>query len=227
MKEKVNFEVVKLTGGDYEEEHAFLTSSRKALRRKTFFYPYTDEQLKAVMEGGEAFGVRDRGKLVGTFNIDLDEEYAKELAAGIRKSTNGAVDVDACYEASGLMVDGAYRGKGLGKTLMKAVAERAKELKIDLCGVVHIENLASLNTFLGQNLVVAGLIELNSRYIFLYLLKKFEKSFEFAQECDRINVRKSDAVKQALAQGMLGTALDGDEIVFSRLSQPEGLKIKQ
>ena len=223
MKEKVNFEVVKLTGGDYEEEHAFLTSSRKALRRKTFFYPYTDEQLKAVMEGGEAFGVRDRGKLVGTFNIDLDEEYAKELAAGIRKSTNGAVDVDACYEASGLMVDGAYRGKGLGKTLMKAVAERAKELKIDLCGVVHIENLASLNTFLGQNFVVAGLFELNSRYIFLYLLKKFEKSFEFAQECDRINVRKSDAVKQALAQGMLGTALDGDEIVFSRLSR-KGLK---
>ena len=99
MKENVNFEVVKLTGGDYEEEHAFLTECRKALRRKTFFYPYTDEQLKAVMEGGEAFGVRDRGKLVGTFNIDLDEEYAKELAAGIRKSTNGAVDVDACYEA--------------------------------------------------------------------------------------------------------------------------------
>ncbi len=223
MKENVNFEVVKLTGGDYEEEHAFLTSSRKALRRKTFFYPYTDEQLKAVMEGGEAFGVRDRGKLVGTFNIDLDEEYAKELAAGIRKSTNGAVDVDACYEASGLMVDGAYRGKGLGKTLMKAVTERANELKIDLCGVVHIENLASLNTFLGQNFVIAGLFELNFRYIFLYLLKKFEKSFEFAQECDRINVRKSDAVKQALAHGMLGTALDGDEIVFSRLSR-KGLK---
>ena len=223
MKENVNFEVVKLTGGDYEEEHAFLTRSRKALRRKTFFYPYTDEQLKAVMEGGEAFGVRDRGKLVGTFNIDLDEEYAKELAAGIRKSTNGAVDVDACYEASGLMVDGAYRGKGLGKTLMKAVTERANELKIDLCGVVHIENLASLNTFLGQNFVVAGLFELNSRYIFLYLLKKFEKSFEFARECGKINVRKSDAVKQALAQGMLGTALDGDEIVFSRLSR-KGLK---
>ena len=223
MKENVNFEVVKLTGGDYEEEHAFLTRSRKALRRKTFFYPYTDEQLKAVMEGGEAFGIRDRGKLVGTFNIDLDEEYAKELAAGIRKSTNGAVDVDACYEASGLMVDGAYRGKGLGKTLMKAVTERANELKIDLCGVVHIENLASLNTFLGQNFVIAGLFELNFRYIFLYLLKKFKKSFEFAQECDRINVRKSDAVKQALAQGMLGTALDGDEIVFSRLSR-KGLK---
>lgn len=223
MKENVNFEVVKLTGGDYEEEHGFLTRSRKALRRKTFFYPYTDEQLKAVMEGGEAFGVRDRGKLVGTFNIDLDEEYAKELADGIRKSTNGAVDVDACYEASGLMVDGAYRGKGLGKTLMKAVTERANELKIDLCGVVHIENLASLNTFLGQNFVIAGLFELNFRYIFLYLLKKFEKSFEFAQECDRINVRKSDAVKQALAQGMLGTALDGDEIVFSRLSR-KGLK---
>ena len=106
---------------------------------------------------------------------------------------------------------------------MKAVTERAKELKIDLCGVVHIENLASLNTFLGQNFVVAGLFELNFRYIFLYLLKKFEKSFEFAQECDRINVRKSDAVKQALAQGMLGTALDGDEIVFSRLSR-KGLK---
>ena len=214
MKENVNFEVVKLTGGDYEEEHAFLTRSRKALRRKTFFYPYTDEQLKAVMEGGEAFGVRDRGKLVGTFNIDLDEEYAKELAAGIRKSTNGAVDVAACYEASGLMVDGAYRGKGLGKTLMKAVTERANELKIDLCGVVHIENLASLNTFLGQNFVIAGLFELNFRYIFLYLLKKFEKSFEFAQECGRINVRKSDDVKQALLQGKLGGALDGDEIVF-------------
>lgn len=214
MKENVNFEVVKLTGGDYEEEHAFLTSSRKALRRKTFFFPYTDEQLKAVMEGGEAFGVRDRGKLVGTFNIDLDEEYAKELAAGIRKSTNGAVDVDACYEASGLMVDGAYRGKGLGKTLMKAVTERANELKIDLCGVVHIENLASLNTFLGQNFVIAGLFELNSRYIFLYLLKKFEKSFEFARECGKINVRKTDDVKQALLQGKLGGALDGDEIVF-------------
>lgn len=214
MKENVNFEVVKLTGGDYEEEHAFLTRSRKALRRKTFFYPYTDEQLKAVMEGGEAFGVRDRGKLVGTFNIDLDEEYAKELADGIRKSTNGAVDVDACYEASGLMVDGAYRGKGLGKTLMKAVTERANELKIDLCGVVHIENLASLNTFLGQNFVIAGLFELNSRYIFLYLLKKFEKSFEFARECGKINVRKTDDVKQALLQGKLGGALDGDEIVF-------------
>lgn len=214
MKENVNFEVVKLTGGDYEEEHAFLTRSRKALRRKTFFYPYTDEQLKAVMEGGEAFGVRDRGKLVGTFNIDLDEEYAKELADGIRKSTNGAVDVDACYEASGLMVDGAYRGKGLGKTLMKAVTERANELKIDLCGVVHIENLASLNTFLGQNFVIAGLFELNSRYIFLYLLKKFEKSFEFARECGKINVRKTDDVKRALLQGKLGGALDGDEIVF-------------
>ena len=112
------------------------------------------------------------------------------------------------------MVDGAYRGKGLGKTLMKAVTERANELKIDLCGVVHIENLASLNTFLGQNFVIAGLFELNSRYIFLYLLKKFEKSFEFARECGKINVRKTDDVKQALLQGKLGGALDGDEIVF-------------
>ncbi len=224
MKKNETFEVVKLTATDYDEERAFLTKCRKALRRKAFFYPYTDDQLRAVMDGGEAFGVRgENGRLVGTFNIDLDEEYAKELAAGIRNSTGGAVDVHACYEASGLMVDGGYRGKGLGKTLMRAVTTRANELKIDLCGVVHIENIASLNTFLGQNFVIAGLFELNSRYIFLYLLKKFDFSFEFTQECDRISIRETGAVKRALSMAKLGTAIVGDEIVFSRLSRT-GLK---
>lgn len=219
-RETVMPEVVRLTPGDYGEERAFLTRCREALPRKEFFYPYTDEQLKAVMDGGETFGIRDEcGELIGTFNIDLDREYARELADGIFKSTGGAVRTRECFEASGLMVDARFRGRGLAKALMSAVVDRANELGIDLCGVVHIENVASLNTFFGNNFVVAGLYRMDERHIFLYLLKKFDFSFEIGGECGKINVKETDAVAAALAQGKIGTRLDGDSIVFSVLSR--------
>ena len=71
-------------------------------------------------------GIRKDGELVATFNIDLDEKYAERLGSIITESTRGAVTEKHCYEASGLMTDGRFRGKGLGTALIDAVTERAK-----------------------------------------------------------------------------------------------------
>ena len=163
----VGFELIRLGPENYEEERAFLTRCRDALVRKEFFFPYTDEELRAVMERGEAFGIRKDGELVATFNIDLDEKYAERLGSIITESTRGAVTEERCYEASGLMTDGRFRGKGLGTALMDAVTERAKELKIDLCGVVHYENKASLNTFFRKEFAICGIYRQDSTYIYL------------------------------------------------------------
>ncbi len=217
-----SFRVERLDSGDYEEERAFLTRCRKALPRKVFFYPYTDEQLRAVMDGGEAFAIRIGGKLAATFNIDLDADYAAQLAAGIAECTS-AVSTDACFEASGLMVDAKYRGKGLAGKLADAVVARAEELGIDLCGVVHHLNIASLNTFLSRKFVVAGVFELNKRYIFLYLLKKCEFSFEIVEECAKINIANIEGIREQLRRGNVGIGSDGEDLLFSKI-RPRVLK---
>ena len=215
----VGFELIRLGPENYEEERAFLTRCRDALVRKEFFFPYTDEELRAVMERGEPFGIRKDGELVATFNIDLDEKYAERLGSIITESTRGAVTEERCYEASGLMTDGRFRGKGLGTALMDAVTERVKELKIDLCGVVHYENKASLNTFFRKEFAICGIYRQDSTYIFLYLLKKFDFLFENSSECVRINIRKIDAAEEALRRGMIGIGLDGDDLLFTKVSR--------
>ena len=94
-----------------------------------------------------------------------------------------------------------------------------KELKIDLCGVVHYENKASLNTFFRKEFAICGIYRQDSTYIFLYLLKKFDFLFENSSECVRINIRKIDAAEEALRRGMIGIGLDGDDLLFTKVSR--------
>ena len=146
----------------------FLDRERNALERIEFFYPYKDTELSAVLSSGYFLGLIDRGKLIATFAVDTDEEYAKTLARLINSFDGG--NIDKAYESSGLMVDSRYRGEGIAKFMMSKIIEFAKSRDISLCGVVHTQNVASMSTFFSFGFHLKAVWHMSEGYDFVYLL---------------------------------------------------------
>lgn len=203
---------------DFDEVSSFLDRQREGLEHIEFFYPYTREELANVLANGMFMCVKDGEKIVATFGIDLDEEYAKLLAQIIRESTAGAIDVEKAYESSGLMTDSDYRGIGLGKYLMQRAVLWAQEHKINICGVVHYMNKASMRTFFGEKFILSGYFEKDSVYKFVYLLKIFNFHYEIAEMYDKIEISETDKLKAALQKGFCGVALEGNEVLYAKIS---------
>lgn len=203
---------------DYCKVFAFLDGCRNALDRIEFFYPYTEEELKAVLDKGMFMCAVEGDEIVATCAVDLDEGYAKQLAEIIKASTCGREDPGLAYEASGLMVREDHRGAGLASYMLDRAVEFAESRKINLCGVVHYLNKASIATFFGRKFLLSGIFEPINGYKFVYLLKKFKFYYSKPKRYGKIDITEAEEQKAALQKGLQGFALDGDTVLYSEIS---------
>lgn len=169
-----NYTLYRMEKEDFTLVKSFLDTQREKLDRIEFFYPYKDEELLAVLDKGYFLGVFDKDKLIATFGIDFDEEYARQLARIINGCSH--LGIDKAYESSGLMVDGDYRGQGIAGFLMDEICIKAEEMKINICGVVQICNTASMNTFFSRKFELRGVYSMGGKYDFGYLLKRVKNT---------------------------------------------------
>ena len=146
----------------------FLDSQRSKLGNIEFFYPYKDDELRAVLSCGYFLGLIDEDKLIATFAVDNDEEYASTLADLINSFDGG--NLQRAYESSGLMVAEEYRGRGIAKFMMAKIMDYAKSLSIAICGVVHTRNVASMSTFFSFGFELRAVWHMSEGYDFVYLL---------------------------------------------------------
>lgn len=221
-----------MEGSDFSYVKAFLDGQREKLERIEFFYPYTDKELRNVLENGYFVGLFDGEDMIATFAIDGDEEYADELAR-IIKSCSG-VDVGKAYESSGLMVDASRRGEGVAGFLTDEIVRRADSRAIAVCGVVHIENTASIATFFSRGFELSGVWCMSEGYDFVYLLRRAggnAKNSEIKStlllqnngDCDKIKIDTEyspigdlDRHRKLLDDGYRGILIKGSRIVFAR-----------
>ena len=164
------YDLYRMEKKDFNLVKEFLERQRQKLDRIEFFYPYKDEELLEVLDNGYFLGLFDKDKLIATFGIDFDEEYAKQIADIINGCKN--IGIDKAYESSGLMVDGDYRGQGIANFLMDEICHEADKKHLNICGVVQMQNTASMTTFFSHGFELRGVWSMGGKYDFGYLLKK-------------------------------------------------------
>ena len=165
-----SYSLYKMQESDFLYVKNFLDAQRNRLEKIEFFYPYKDEELKAVLSDGIFWGLFDKDRIIATFAIDTDEEYAKQIADIINSCRKKDI-VDKAYESSGLMVDEDYRGQGIANFMMRMAVDEAQSRGINICGVVHTLNAASMTTFFSKGFTLQGVWNMCKGYDFVYLLK--------------------------------------------------------
>lgn len=218
-KKYENLRLCKAELSDYGKVFAFLDGCRNRLEKIEFFYPYKEEELKSVLDKGYFMCAVEGGEIVATCAVDLDEEYARQLADVIKKGSGGREDVGLAYEASGLMVREDRRGAGLASYMLAKAAEFAEGKKINLCGVVHYLNKASIATFFGRKFLLSAIFEPIDGYKFVYLLKKFNFHYSKPEIYDRIEITEAEELNTALLKGLQGFELDGDALLVSEIGR--------
>lgn len=177
-----SYTLCKMQERDFDFVKNFLDGERQKLKYIEFFYPYKDEELRFVLSGGCFWGLLDNRKLIATFGIDFDDEYATALANLVNSFND--VNMQFAYESSGLMVAEEYRGRGVAKYMASLAAEEARKRNIAICAVVHTRNVASMSTFFSLGFKLRAVWNMSEGYDFIYLVKRFD-SYE-----ERVIVKK-------------------------------------
>ncbi|MDE5654989.1 MAG: GNAT family N-acetyltransferase [Clostridia bacterium] len=217
-----SYSLCKMQESDFVFVKTFLDTQRKKLERIEFFYPYKDEELHAVLSGGCFWGLLDKDRLIATFAIDLDEEYATTLANLINSFND--IGIERAYESSGLMVDEEYRGQGIAKFMMRLACDEAEKRGIAICGVVHTQNVASMSTFFSLGFEMRATWHMSEGYDFIYLLKRInlQKVLRSKEKYDKIeetigqantNTKEHNAL---LSQGYVGVSCQDTTIYFTK-----------
>lgn len=218
------FPVYKAEDGDYSAVSAFLNTCRNKLDRIEFFYPYTPEELKSVISGGGFLCAVDGGKIIGAFALDTDKSYGKMLADNVKECTRGTLAPKYAFETSGLMVDENYRRRGMAGDLADAVIALGARLVPDdfLCGVVQLENVASMSTFLSKGFVLAGVYSMGGEYDFGYFVRPSRSPLTAHGTAEReVPFRAMSEHKNALADGFVGVKVVKDGILYRTRTQPQ------
>lgn len=202
---------------DTERVRAFLDSERNALARIEYFYPYTEQELDAVVKGGDFYiACKEDGTIVGSFGLDPDRSYASDIAGRVRDCSS-ILQPQMCYEVSGLMVSPAQRGTGLAGKLMRQVLERAQvRFPQDwISGVVQLENIASMRTFWKNGFVLGGIYAMGGAYDFGYFVRPTREKIATGAERTRVAMRDMNAHRDALRSGLVGIADSDGQIVYA------------
>ena len=213
------FPVYKAEDGDYSAVSAFLNTCRNKLDRIEFFYPYTPEELKSVISGGGFLCAVDGEKLAGAFALDTDKSYGKMLADNVKECTRGTLAPKYAFETSGLMVAENYRRRGMAGDLADAVISLGARLVPDdfLCGVVQLENVASMSTFLSKGFVLAGVYSMGGEYDFGYFVRPSRTPITAHGTEERVvPFRAMSEHKNALASGFVGVKIIKDGILYRK-----------
>lgn len=211
------FPVYRADFKDYSEVSSFLNEGRWALKRIEFFYPYKREELRNVLRNGYFLCAKDGEKIIATFALDTDRSYARQLADVIKKCTLGKLSVPYAYETSGLMVDERYRRRGIAGDMADAVISIAGEVFPEeyLCGVVQLENVGSMSTFLSRGFLLGGIFSMGGEYDFGYFIRPSLAPMPVPSgEEVKVAFRDIPGHLRALNAGKLGVGIDGEYIVY-------------
>ena len=217
------YSLCKMQESDFVFVKTFLDTQRAKLERIEFFYPYKDEELKSALADGCFWGLFDKQRLIATFAIDFDEDYATTLAELINSFKD--IGIDRAYESSGLMVDKEYRGRGIAKYMMGLACQEAEKRGVAICGVVHTQNVASMSTFFSLGFEMRAVWHMSEGYDFIYLLKRFDNSKKVLQ-LEENGVRIDNVIGSAnthtkehislLSDGYVGVGCQDTKIYFRK-----------
>ncbi|MEG1536464.1 MAG: GNAT family N-acetyltransferase [Clostridia bacterium] len=202
---------------DFQLAKDFLDGQRDGLERKEFFLPYTDEELSGVLANGKFVAMMDNQRLVGTFALDLDKQYATQLGSLVTECSRGKFVLPFAYETSGFVIEKSCRGRGLGKLLMTAVLALANHFDGHLCGVVHIENIASAQSFLSNGFVLCAVKDCGDGYKFGYFVRETKRAFAQDKIADKlVPLDDIDGHKTLLSQGYVGVQLENNCFAYAK-----------
>lgn len=211
------YKLFRLAKDDFSLAKAFLDKERNKLERIEFFYPYKDDELIDVLEKGYFLALFDADKIIATFAFDNDENYAKEIAKTVSDCT-GNNNVDIAYEMSGFVVAQDYRGQGIGEFMMHKIIEYAQTVDGYSCGIVQIENIASMSSFLknGYNLRAVSYMPDGNKCG--YFVRK-NKGSQIAWANNAVSVEFNDFQKhkEYLAKGFVGVKIINNCILYCKI----------
>ncbi len=117
--------------------------------------------------------------------------------------------------------------------MMKTAVEEAQSRRIDICGVVHTLNAASMKTFFSLGFELRGVWKMSEGYDFVYLLKRCDannnnpklieemilpngEKYDIIKNEEYSSLDRSIIHKELLAQGYVGISCDNNRIRFIR-----------
>ena len=117
-----------------------INTVQEGLEKKEFFVPFSDEEIDKMFDESNAvtYGAYDNGKLVGTAQFYLGDEFVDGIKAALE------VKDALAGEFGGVLVLKEYRGNGIMKQFSKILINEAKIRNYDyIVSVAYPENIAS------------------------------------------------------------------------------------
>lgn len=137
------------------------------LERKEFFLPFSDDEIDTMFDENHAaiYGAYDNGKLVGTAQFYLGDEFVDEIKEALE------VQNSLAGEFGGVLVLPEYRGNGIMKQFSSILINEAKLRSYDyIVSVAHPENTASNKAILAMGAQLIKTDYLGKYYRNMYLL---------------------------------------------------------
>ncbi len=125
------------------------------LERKDFFIPFTPPEIDAMFNESNAvtYGAYMNGKLVGTAQLYLGDEFVDEIKAAV------GIEDEKAAEFGGVMVLPECRNRGIMKHFSAILVEEARKRGYSyIVACAHSENIASNSAILamGAKLIKRG-----------------------------------------------------------------------
>lgn len=189
-----------------------------------YLQPRSAHQLGEFLagQGGIAFGLRQEGQLLAAGLLRLPGPQ------GVRLTFPGVPPHDwpgAAALAEGALVAPVARGLGLQRRLLdRRAAAAAGRRRRWLCAATHLENGASWRNLLRAGFRLVGIRDLASFTQIAFLRPLSTGTFVLEERIDRrVSARDATGHAEALAAGLVGTALDGEGLItYCRPAAPIG-----
>ncbi|HEY8423445.1 MAG TPA: GNAT family N-acetyltransferase [Clostridia bacterium] len=211
-------EIKKLKIDDFDDVLKFYKEQIDYLERKEFFYPYQNQDIINILNGGGIMAaVLDDQKIIGLSAIDFDENYGKLLKEIINIYRPHAFSHKVC-EYSGVITHKDYRNQGVAGRLYDYLLDQVKDQKdLCLCSVVQLENQASLNFFFKRKFRLVS-VKRSFDIDFGYLIKFLDKEIEVdLSDQIIINCLDYDSYKTYLTQGYAGVWFLDNQIKLCKI----------
>lgn len=217
LQDYKSYKLFRLAKDDFSLAKAFLDAERNRLDKIEFFFPYKAEELISILDTGYFIALFDKEKIVATFGFDEDEEYARHLGE-IVQECRGKNNIDKAYEMSGFVVAQEYRGQGIGNFMMSKIVKKVNSLGCYGCGVVHLDNIASMNAFLKFGYYLNAVERVSSDYTFGYFINNIGQNYIMSEEKECVELRNIDKHLKYLANGYLGVKIKNNSMEYRKIT---------
>lgn len=157
----------KIDKSEKQELAKLINTVQDGLERKEFFVPFSDKEIDAMFDEhiSVTYGAYDNGKLVGTAQLYLEDEFVDKIKEALELKDTLA------GEFGGVLVLKEYRCMGIMKQFSKILINEAKVKNYDyIVSVAHPENVASNKAISATGAKLVKTDYLGKYYRNMYLL---------------------------------------------------------